>query len=111
MDYHFMSDKAIVNELGRRFRELRLRKNLTQAELAKRALISLNTVKRLEQGNAKMSTIVLVLRELSALGQLDLFLPDPGISPMQIARLKGTKRKRASGKSGKKDKSAEVPEW
>ncbi len=111
MDYHYMSDEAIEKELGRRFQELRLRKNITQAELAKSTLLSLNSIKSLESGRAKLSTMIAVLRELNALDKLDSFIPDPGISPMQLAKLQGRKRKRASGKHGKKNDQDEASKW
>ena len=36
-----------------------------------------------------------------ALDGIDSFLPDPGISPVQLARMKGRERRRAYKKSGK----------
>ena len=39
MDFQLMSDPAIEKEIGNRFKALRLRKNMTQAELARRACI------------------------------------------------------------------------
>jgi len=111
MDYHYMSDEAIGKEVGRRFQELRLRKNITQVELSERTLLSLNSIKSLESGRAKLSTLVAVLRELNALDKLDSFIPDPGISPMQLAKLQGRRRKRASGKHDKKSEQNEASEW
>ena len=111
MDYHYMSDKAIEKELGRRFQDLRLRKNITQAELSKSTLLSLNSIKSLESGRAKLSTMIAVLRELNALDKLDSFIPDPGISPMQLAKFQGRKRKRASCKHGKKNDQNEASKW
>ncbi len=111
MDYYYMSDEAIEKEIGSRFHELRLRKNLTQKELSRRTLLSVNAIKNLESGKARLSTAVAVLRELKALDNLDSFIPDPGLSPMQLAKLQGRKRKRASGKQSNKKEQDEVPEW
>jgi len=47
-----------------------------------------------------MLTFVQVLRALGVLDELDSLLPDPGISPLEIARMKGRMRKRASGRRG-----------
>ncbi len=96
MNYYVMTDGAIEQELGMRFRRLRLEKNITQEDLAKRTLLSLTVIKSLEKGRAKLSTIIAVLRELNALDNLDSFIPDPGISPIMLARMKGKERKRAS---------------
>lgn len=92
-----MTDQAILSEIGDRFRELRLRKNLTQQELAHRAGLSVTAIKSLESGHTRLATAVAVLRELGRLNDLDRFLPVHGPSPMQLARMGGKKRKRASG--------------
>ena len=108
MDFYIMADSAIMEEIGRRFRELRLKKNITQEELGERTQTSINRIKSLESGKGKLETMVVVLRELGALDNLDAFLPDPGISPLQIAKLRGKKRQRASGKP---DSESEDIEW
>lgn len=96
MDFYVMSDPAIWEEIGRRFRELRLRKNLTQEELAGRTQTSVTRIKSLEAGKGKLETMIAVLRELDALDNLEAFLPDPRISPLQIVKMRGKKRQRAS---------------
>lgn len=95
-----MTDLAIAAELGRRIRSLRLRKNLTQQQLAEAVVLSLNSIKSLELGKAKLTTLIAVLRQLGALEQLDQCLPEPAISPLQLARNQGKKRQRATGKRG-----------
>ena len=99
-DYYTASDSAILEELGERIRNLRLRKNITQADLAERTLMAVGTIKSLEAGKGKLSTLVAVLRELGALEQLDQFIPPITISPLKIAedgaRATGTTRMRAS---------------
>ena len=110
MDFYSMTDKGIGVEIGRRIRSLRLRRNLTQQQVADRAAFSLNSIKSLESGKSKLLTLVAVLRELDALDALDNFLPEPGISPMQLASRKGKFRQRASGRRLKR-MAAEIPEW
>jgi len=99
MDYYTASDSAILAALGGRIRNLRLRKNITQEALAERALIAVGTLKSLEAGKGKLSTLVAVLRELGALDQLDQFIPPVTISPLEIAEAStkktGTARVRA----------------
>ncbi|MDH5407525.1 MAG: helix-turn-helix domain-containing protein [Gammaproteobacteria bacterium] len=101
MDFYSLSDNAIVEELGQRLRALRLRKNLTQQALADATMLSVNSIKALEAGRGKLANFVVVLRELDALEQLDSFIPDTSISPMQLAKMKGKMRERASGYRGK----------
>ena len=103
-----MTDNAILEELGRRFRALRLRKNITQEELARRTMIPVGRIKALEAGRGKLETVIGVLRELGALEDLNTLLPGPGISPLQVAKMKGVSRQRASGPPrGSKDEPAD----
>lgn len=110
MDYYAMTDKGIASEIGSRIKSLRLRKNLTQQQLSKATALSLNSIKSLESGKGKMYTLIAVLRELGALDALDKFIPEPLVSPLQLARRQGKKRQRASGPRGK-DSPDEDHEW
>ena len=98
MDIYTLPDKTIQKELGNRFRAMRLRRNATQQELASATRLSLNVIKALESGKGKLSSIIAVLRQLQALEQLHNFIPEPVVSPLQIAKMKGKTRKRATGK-------------
>jgi len=98
MNFYSLSDKGIEEELGGRIKSLRLRMNMTQQALAEATLLSLNTIKSLESGRGKLSTLIAVLRQLGALDNLDSFIPEISISPMQLARMQGKQRERASGK-------------
>ena len=108
MDYYSMTDQAILAELGARFRDLRLRRNLTQQALAERAALSVTAIKSLESGRTRLQTVVAVLRELGKLDELDHFILEPAVSPIQLARLGGKKRERATGRrGGSADREAE----
>ena len=97
MDFYTLSDRAILDALGERLRAHRLRKNITQQALAEATRLSLNAIKSLESGGGKLSTLIAVLRELGALDQLDHFIPETSVSPMQLAKMQGKVRERASG--------------
>lgn len=102
MDYYGMSDKAILVEIGTRLKSKRLRKDFSQQELADRAGLSRNTISDMERGgSATFQNFIRTLRALDALDELDHFLPEPGISPVQMIRMKGKARMRASGKKKK----------
>lgn len=109
MSIYGMSDRAILKEIGRRLKRKRLEKNLSQQKLADLAGINRTTVRDIEQGAPSgVLTLVGILRALDALDELKLFLPDPGISPLQLAKMKGKERRRASrqiaeNKKGKSD--------
>ncbi len=96
MDLYAMSDTAILKEIGSRIRALRLRKNRSQDELSAATLLSTNTIKSLEAGKAKMSTFIAVLRELGALDEIDNFIPEITVSPVELAKRQGRKRLRAT---------------
>lgn len=97
MDLYVLSDAAIAAELGSRIKALRLRRNTTQQTLADSTMLSLNTIKSLEAGKGKISTLIAVLRELGALDAMDNLIPEITISPVQLAKRQGRKRIRASG--------------
>lgn len=96
MDPYELSDKNLAAIIGSRLKALRLRKNISQQELAQSVLLSLNSIKALEQGKGKISSLIAVLRALGALAELDQFIPDISVSPIQLAKMQGKKRQRAT---------------
>lgn len=106
-----LADPAIVHEISRNLRQMRLNKNISQAELAKVAGLSRITISRLEAGrDVTILTIIQVLRALGKLDILNAFQEDAQISPLQILRMKRKQRKRASGpRKSAKNKLDEKP--
>jgi len=99
MSFYGMSDKAILRDIGQRLKKKRLRQNLTQEMLADRAGVNRTTISEIERGNPfGVLTLIQVLRALRSLESMDAFLPDPGISPLQLAKMRGKERQRASSK-------------
>ena len=95
-----ISDRAILRELGGRLARHRLNKNLTQEALAAQAGVSTPTVQRTEQGkSAQASNLIRILRALRLLDNLDTLVPEPPVSPIQQAKLRGRVRQRASSSS------------
>jgi len=105
MDLYAMTDAGIEAEIGRRIKELRLRKNLTQGDLAAAISVARATIERLETGNGKISTLIAVLRELGQLHGIDMLIPDQPISPLVLAERHGKKRERAGKKRTSKQTS------
>jgi transcriptional regulator with XRE-family HTH domain len=101
MDWYSMSDPAIMAELGKRIKEYRIRKNFTQNELAEKTGISVLSVQNLEKGfSVSLSTLIPLLRQLNLMRNLDLLIPEPPVSPVNLLKLKGKTRIRVK-KSGK----------
>ncbi len=96
MEYYSMTDEAISKEMGNRLKALRLRKNISQQQLALDTTISLNAIRALEAGKAKLTTLIAVLRYLGQLDALDTFIPEVPVSPIQLAKLHSKTRQRAS---------------
>ncbi len=92
-----MSDHAILLEIGRRLKRKRLEKNVSQQRLAEMTGLNRTTIGQLERGaSSSTATLIQILRALGVLDELESFLPDPGPSPLQLARMKGRERRRAS---------------
>lgn len=88
----------VLREFGERLRGYRLQQNRTIASLARDAGVGSRTVVRVEAGDhPTLETVVRILRALGRLDALDAFLPPPDISPLQLAKLSGRERVRASG--------------
>ena len=106
-----LTDDVILDEFGNRLARVRLDQQMTQAELANQAGVSKRTVERIESGaSAQMSSIIRVFRVLNLLQGLDRIIPEAGPRPMDLLKLKGKVRQRAS-KSRGKDQPEEVWSW
>tara|TARA_R110002049_G_scaffold146029_1_gene308396 strand:+ start:96 stop:425 length:330 start_codon:yes stop_codon:yes gene_type:complete len=103
------SPAALTEELGERLRQARLNGDLTQAEVAERAGVSRKIVLNAEKGKAQLESFVAIMLALNLTEQLDLFLPKPQVSPVQLIKLQGKKRQRASGL--RKGSDEEVSQW
>ena len=92
-----MSDPAILEEIARRFKELRLRKNLQQKELSGYSGVALGTIRRFETGEpASTENLVKIMRGLGILDNLEQLIPEEPVSPILMKKLKSKKRLRAS---------------
>ena len=84
-------------ELGRHLRTLRLRQNIDQRQLAERADVALNAVKRLEAGKgATVTSLVKVLRVLGRENWIESLAPQVTVSPLQLLKDGRPLRQRAS---------------
>ncbi|MEI6651698.1 MAG: helix-turn-helix domain-containing protein [Chlorobiaceae bacterium] len=102
-----MTNEAILAELGKRFAQHRLELQLTQGLLAEQAGVSKRTVERVEAGaTTQISSMIRILRVLGLMDRLETLVPEAEPRPMDLLKLKGKMRKRASGKKKPTD---EIP--
>lgn len=99
MDWNSLSNTAIIQEAGKRLKEFRLAKKLTQQQLAGNAGVSLFTVAQIEKGQpVSFSLLIAVMRVLRLLDNLELLLPEQQMSPVELLRLKGKQPRRIRAK-------------
>ena len=92
-----MNTEQALHEIGERVKRHRLNRNLSQKAVAERSGIGLASVARLEDGKGStLANLIRVLTALDVLGSLDTFLPMPPVSPIQLAKLHGRERRKAS---------------
>ena len=90
-----LSDPAILQRLGGRIRDYRMRMEMTQGELAEKSGVSMGTVVRMEQGKTvSVLLLISILRTLGVLENLETLLPELGISPMLLRKMQGKKVQR-----------------
>ena len=98
-DLYALSDTMILQRIGSKIKNLRLRQNITQSSLAESAGVSLSTVKKIEGG--EIGSFDSLLRLLRTLGKLDVFQPlveEEELSPgeyYELARKRGNARRAA----------------
>jgi DNA-binding XRE family transcriptional regulator len=96
-NWYATSDPAILRELGQQLKLLRLQKNITQEEMAKKIGLNRVTIGEIEKGRpSSLLTFIQLLRSLDKLDLLNNFTSIPTISPIQMAKLQARVRKRAS---------------
>ena len=88
-DLYEYSTPELVRLLGTRFKEYRMRCNLTQREVAERSGIGLTTIHKFENGtagNLSLSTFMLLLKVVGQINALDDVLPELPESPYLIRK-------------------------
>ena len=93
----------ITVEIGKRLKTYRLKKRLSQQELANQAGVSLFSVAKIEKGKSVTISVLLpVMRVLRLLDNFELLIPEVGISPIEMLKLKGKAPKRIKHKKTEK---------
>jgi len=88
-DLYEYSTPELVRMLGARFKEYRMRCNLTQKEVAELSGIGITTIHKFENGtagNLSLSTFILLLKVIGQINALDDVLPELPESPYLMRR-------------------------
>lgn len=88
-DFYEYSTPEIVRLLGSRFKEYRMRCNLTQREVAEQSGVGLTTIHKFENGttgNLSLSTFILLLKVVGQINALNDLLPELPDSPYLIRK-------------------------
>jgi transcriptional regulator with XRE-family HTH domain len=94
------TDTEAVAELVEKCRELRLRQNMSQHEVAERAGIALRTYRRFEQeGQISLERFVAVVRALKRMPELERLLEPPPVADLRELDNRRPQRKRAGRKA------------
>ncbi|MEN8253983.1 MAG: helix-turn-helix transcriptional regulator [Verrucomicrobiota bacterium] len=93
------TDAELLAGLAEKCRELRLRQNMSQQEVAERAGIALRTYRRFEQeGPISLERFVAVVRALNRLDELEGLLNPPPVRDLRDLDNRTPLRKRAGRK-------------
>jgi putative transcriptional regulator len=96
IDFSVATSDQIEAALCKRLESVRLSRNITQAQLAEKAGVSLRTIGRLEKGQGiSVDTFIRVMTALGIQQNLGSLLPDPMVRPIERVGIGGAERKRA----------------
>lgn len=94
-NYSAYSAPEIVRILGARFKDYRMRANLTQKEVSEKAGITIQTIHRFESGlanNITLGNFLMLLKTVGSLRDLDSLMPEQPESPYLLKNRKKTQR-------------------
>ncbi len=78
-DYYEYATPELVRMLGLRFKDYRLRSEMTQKEVSELSGIAVNTIHKFENGkstNLSLATFLLLLRAVGCIDQIDGLMPE-----------------------------------
>lgn len=78
-DYYEYSIPELVKLLGERFKDYRLRSNMTQKEVSEQSGITISTIHKFENGlsnNISLGTFLLLMKAVGQIDGLDGLMPE-----------------------------------
>ncbi len=96
IEFSIATSVQIEAALCKRLENIRLSRNITQAQLAEEAGVSLRTIGRLEKGQGvSLDTFIRVMVALGIQQSLETLMPDPTVRPIERVGFNAGERKRA----------------
>lgn len=100
-NYYIQTDKELVAMIGRKVKEIRIEKNISQADLAKQTGLHRNSIVSIEGGNSfSTESLVKILRALESLDEIAFLFSkkEHKLSPLEVFEREKKAKKRASKK-------------
>lgn len=97
MDRFEDSARDIAETIGERLRLARLNKNMKQQDLARMTGLTRKVIGAAEKGRLNVQTLASIMIALGKAQAFDALLPELPPSPIQMLKLKGKQRQRATG--------------
>ncbi|EJF71704.1 hypothetical protein A462_11660 [Pseudomonas sp. Ag1] len=99
MRFRVQTDQVLALTVGERLKTLRLKRNISLETVAENAAISRQTLHLLlNQGKGTLINLIAVLRAIGELERLSSLMEEVRPSPLQIIKMEGKKRRRATGR-------------
>lgn len=109
-NWNELSDKAVLEQIGRFVQQSRLRQNKSQQQISDAAGVNRTTLSQIENGKGgTMISLVQVLRVLGQLSFVKVFQVEDRPSPLYLAKMEMKKRKRA--RNSNDPKSYPLTDW
>lgn len=94
-DYYEYSIPDLIKLLGARFKDYRLRSNMTQKEVSEQSGITITTIHKFENGtsgNMSLGTFLLLMKAIGQIDALDEFIPELPASAYLVKESKNVQR-------------------
>lgn len=78
-DYYEYTTPELIKMLGARFKDYRMRSDMTQKEVSEQSGITINTIHKFENGlsgNISLGTFLQLMRAIEQLDDFDAFMPE-----------------------------------
>ena len=95
MDYYEFAIPELIKMLGARFKDYRLRSNMTQKDVAEQTGLTITTIHKFENGtsgNMSLGTFLLLMKAIGQIQGLDDLMPELPTSAYLIKEEKKVQR-------------------